>query len=291
MLFRKLCIIFDDMKPIVEYNDYRQYMRDFYEERKRSSYFTWRKFASLAGFVSPTYLKLVCDAKTRLSKPGVAKAARAMGLEGFDYTYFALLVKFGNAKDDVERAEALRELEREARMNKIRVVDADAFRYYENPVCPALRELAPLMPGATCGELAAKIKSGVTALEVRDLLQFLVKTDLLRKNDDGTYEQTEKAIKGSKEAIPLAIRTMNKNMAELAVQSIVKDPVEERNFSGVTMGVDKPTYDRIVAEIDAFRKKIISIANECRAIDQVYHLNLQMFPLTDKTVPQDSRRG
>ena len=77
------------MKPITQYNDYRQYMCDFYEERKRSSYFTWRKFASLAGFVSPTYLKLVCDGKTRLSKPGIAKVARAMGLEGFDYTYFA----------------------------------------------------------------------------------------------------------------------------------------------------------------------------------------------------------
>ena len=80
------------MKPITEYSDYRTYMRDFYEERKRVSYFTWREFASLAGFVSPTYLKLVCDGGTRLSKPGIAKVARAMGLEGFDYTYFGLLV-------------------------------------------------------------------------------------------------------------------------------------------------------------------------------------------------------
>lgn len=291
MHIRKFCTIFLDMKPITQYNDYRQYMCDFYEERKRSSYFTWRKFASLAGFVSPTYLKLVCDGKTRLSKPGIAKVARAMGLEGFDYTYFALLVKFGNAKNDGEKEAALRELEHEARINKIHVVDADAFRYYENPACPTLREIVPLMPGATYGEIAAKIRSGITALEVRDLLQFLVKTELLKKNDDGTYEQTAKAIKSSKEAIPLTMRTMNKKMAELAVQSITNDPVEERNFSGVTMGVNKSTYDRIVNEIDAFRKKIISIANECQEIDQVYHLNLQMFPLTDKTEPQNSRRG
>ena len=113
------------MNPITEYQDYRRYMREFYEERKRNSYFTWREFASLSGFVSPTYLKLVCDGKTRLSKPGVAKVARAMGLEGFDYTFFALLVKFGNAKTDGEKESALQELEREARMNRIRLVDAD----------------------------------------------------------------------------------------------------------------------------------------------------------------------
>ena len=272
------------MKPITEYQDYHQYIRDFYAERKRCSYFTWRKFASLAGFASSAYLKLVSDGKTTLSKPGIAKVARAMGLEGFDYTYFALLVKFGNAKSDNEKESALNELEREARMNKIRIIDADAFRYYETPACLIIRELAPLMPRASAGEIAAKIRHGVTAAEVREILQFLVKAKLLQKNDDGTYEQTEKTVRGSKETIPLAIRTMNRKMTELAVRSIIKDSAEERNFSGITMGIDNPTYDRITKEIDAFRKKIVDIVNECQTIDQVYQMNLQIFPLTDKII-------
>ena len=270
------------MKPITEYQDYREYMRDFYAERKRNSYFTWRKFASLAGFASSAYLKLVSDGQTTLSKPGIPKVARAMGLEGFDYTYFTLLVKFGNAKNDDEKEAALSELEHEARMNKIRIVDADAFRYYETPACPIIRELAPIMPRATFGEIASKIRQGVTAAEVREILQFLVNANLLQKNADGTYEQTQKTVRGSKEAIPLAIRTMNRKMSELAVRSIIKDSVEERNFSGITMGIDKPTYDRISKETDIFCKKIVDIANECQAIDQVYQMNLQIFPLTDK---------
>ena len=284
------CFIFTIMRPITEYQDYREYMRDFYAERKKNSYFTWRKFASLAGFASPAYLKLVSDGKTSLSKPGIAKAARAMGLEGFDYTYFTLLVKFGNAKNDSEKESALQELEREARINKIRIVDADAFRYYENPAYPIIRELAPLMPNASFGEIASKVKHEITAAQVRDILQFLVKADLLKKNDDETYEQTQKAVKGSKETIPLVIRTMNRKMSELAIQSISKDSVEERNFSGITMGINKSIYDRITKEIDIFRKKIIDIANECRDIDQVYQMNLQVFPLTDKATTSDKRR-
>ena len=278
------------MKPITEYHDYRQYMQDFYEERKRSSYFTWRKFASLAGFASPAYLKLVCDGKTSLSKPGIAKVARAMSLEGFDYTYFALLVKFGNAKNDSEKESALKELEREAHMNKIRIIDADAFRYYEDPNCPIIRELAPIMPGATFSEMASKIRNDITAAQVRNILQFLVNAGLLNKKNDGTYEQTQKAVQGSKETIPLVIRTMNKKMTELAACSITRDSVEERNFSGITMGIDKPTYDRITKEIDIFRKKIVDIANECQTIDQVYQMNLQIFPLTDKVTSTDLRK-
>lgn len=38
------------MNQVTEYMDYRAYMRDFYEERKRSSVFSWREFAKLAGF-------------------------------------------------------------------------------------------------------------------------------------------------------------------------------------------------------------------------------------------------
>ena len=279
------------MKPIVEYKDYRQYMREFYEERKRSSYFTWREFASLSGFVSPTYLKLVCDGKTRLSKPGVAKVARAMGLEGFDYTYFALLVKFGNAKNEVEKESALQELEREARMNKIRIVDADAIRYDASPMYPIVRELAPLMPAATFGEMASKIKTAATAVDVREVLQFLVRADLLRRREDGSYEQTQKAVKGSKEAIPFAIRGMNRKMAELAVDSIAGDSADKRHFSSVTMGIDGPTYERISREVDDFRKRIVSMANECQKIDQVYQLNLQVFPLTEKVDVSDAKKG
>lgn len=80
-------------------------------------------------------------------------------------------------------------------------------------------------------------------------------------------------------------------MTELAARSIANDSVEERNFSGITMGIDKRTYDRITREIEIFRKKIVDIANECQKIDQVYQMNLQIFPLTDKISDIESRKG
>lgn len=277
------------MKPISEYHDYRRYMMDFYEERKRTSAFTWRVFAELAGFVSPSYLKLVCDGKTCLSKPGVPKVARAMGLAGFDLTYFTLLVRFGNAKTDEAKKEAFDELQREARANRVRIIEADAFRYYESSLCPILRELAPLMPLAYPNEMAAKIKHPVAAFDVRNALQFMVQAGLLTRRADGSYEQTEKAVKGSKEAIPLAIRSMNAEMAELAKQSIENVEPERRNISGVTMGIDDEAFVRISREVDECRRRVVAIANESRHINQVYRLNFQLFPLTDKVIIERKR--
>ena len=49
------------MKTVTEYKNYREYILDYYKERKRCSAFTWREFAKIAGFASGSYLKLVCD--------------------------------------------------------------------------------------------------------------------------------------------------------------------------------------------------------------------------------------
>ena len=88
------------MKSIFEFYDYRLYMRTFYEERKRTSAFSWRQFSKLAGFSSPNYMKVVCDGKSRLCKGGIEQVANAMGLVKHEKNYFQLLVEFDNAKSE-----------------------------------------------------------------------------------------------------------------------------------------------------------------------------------------------
>ena len=75
------------MKPITEYTDFRQLMLDYYEDRKRRSAFSWRDFSKAAGFTSSSYMKVVCDGKSKLSKIGVERTGVAMGLVGFEMEY------------------------------------------------------------------------------------------------------------------------------------------------------------------------------------------------------------
>jgi uncharacterized protein (TIGR02147 family) len=46
------------------------------------------------------------------------------------------------------------------------------------------------------------------------------------------------------------------------------------------MGVSRESYERIVKVLDECRRQIIAIAADDKNIDQVYRLNLQLFPLT-----------
>ena len=73
---------------------------------------------------------------------------------------------------------------------------------------------------------------------------------------------------------------MHREMGNLAVDSLDRFTADERNVTGVTMGVNREAYEKIVEELDACRKKIVAIASECKDISQVYRLNLQLFPLS-----------
>ena len=251
------------MKPITEYKDYRLYMQDFYEERKRTSAFSWREFSKLAGFKSPVYLKLVCEGKSSLSFVKMEQVAHAMGLAGHEFAYFTQMVKFGNATKDSVKKEALLEMQKIAREHQVRVVDAESFEFYESWKNPTIRELAPMMPGKR-------------PLEVAKTCHFL------KREAEHTYVQTEKTVIGTKESLPIAVRGMHKEMASLARTAIDKFPIEERHFTGATLGLCEEAYARISQELDAFVRKVANIAAEYENINQVYRLNLQLFPLTKK---------
>lgn len=270
------------MKSILEYKDYRLYIQDYYDERKRLGAFSWREFCKRAGFISPNFLKLVCLGESRLGAPKIENVANAMGLLGYEKDYFREMVTFCNAKKDSVKKAALLEMQRIAMEHKMRVVDGDAFQYYESWKYPVLRELIPMMPGANPSDIAEECKEYVSAEEVRDILSFLVRAGFLKKDGEKVYSQTEQNVIGSKEALPIAIRSMHKEMANMAARAVERYSPSERYFTGLTLGVTEEASKRIVEEIDACCKKVLSIANEYKGSNRVCRINFQFFPFTDK---------
>ncbi len=268
------------MKAIYEYIDYRRYMQEFYEERKRCSAFSWREFSHLAGFSSSNYMKLVCDGKTRLSKVGVERVAMAMELEGGAKEYFAQMVVFADSGDEAKKNAALKRMRELAKENKVRTLSADAYAYFSEWYNPVLRELAPMNPGAKPMELSKLCYPEISATEIRKTLDFLVQMGLLQKHDEYHYVQTGKVVMGVAGMVPPAMRPMHRQMAKLAIDAIDNVPVEDRSFAGATMGISRDTYRRIACEAEKFRQRVVSIASEDKHGEQVYRLNLQLFPLT-----------
>ena len=271
------------MKDILEYTSYRQYIADYYAEKKAKSAFTWQEFTRAAGFSSPVHLKYASEGRLNLSDAAALRVAQAMHLVDFEQEYFCEMVKFDNAKTDTEKKAAFSKMLSIADAHKAKIVEGDSFRYFESWKNPVLRELAPAMPGAKPLALARACRPEITAAEVTESLNFLVKAGFLKKDEEGRFVQTDKFITtGPLDVTPVAVRGMHRQMGEFALDAIEGVAQDERHFSGLTMGLTHEAYEEIVQEIDACRKRIAAIATRDSEIDDVYRLNMQLFPITKK---------
>lgn len=270
------------MKEIVEYTDYRKYIRDYYEERKRSSVFSWQKFAQDAGFSSAVFLKYVCEGKKNLSVGSAGSVASAMELAGYEQTYFVLMVSYAHAKSDKAKRAAFEERCALAKAHKMRVLGNDEFDYFKSWKNPVLRELAPHMPGAKPLEMARACSPSITAAEVTETLNFLVKLKLLKRDRDGNYHQTDKTITmGDMDVVPVAARELQRQMGEFAIKAIDL-PLSERTMSGFVLGLTERSYERIRKEMADFYRRVVAIATEDDETERVYRMNMQLFPLSKR---------
>ena len=271
------------MKDILEYTDYRLYIADYYADRKAKSAFTWQEFANAAGFTSPVYLKYVSEGRFNLSEDAAVRVAQAMDLAGFAPEYFCEMVKFDRAKNDAEKKAAFNRMLAIADAHKAKILEGDSFRFFSDWKNPVIRELAPAMPGAKPLALAHACRPKVSAAEVSETLKFLVNADLLQKGEDGNYRQTEKSVTtGPMNATPVAVRGLHRQMGEIALEAIEGVSQDDRNFSGLTLGVTRGAYEEIVKEIAEFRKRVVAIATRDNETDEVYRMNIQFFPMTNK---------
>ena len=277
------------MKDVLEYTNYRQYIADYYAEKKAKSAFTWQEFTRAAGFSSPVHLKYASEGRLNLSDAAAKRVAQAMHLVDFEQDYFCEMVRLDNAKTDAEKKAAFDKMIAIADAHKAKILGGDSFRYFESWKNPVLRELAPSMPGAKPLALARACRPEITAAEVTESLNFLVKADLLKKDKDGNYARTETGVTtGPMDVTPVAVRSMHRQMGEFALEAIEGVPQDKRHFSGLTLGITREAYEEIVQKIAEFRKEIIAIATRSNATEEVYRLNVQFFPMTNKSIDKKS---
>ena len=182
MIRQRDCLLGGKMKDILEYTDYRQYIADYYADRKAKTAFSWQEFAKTAGFSSPVYLKYVSEGRFNLSAEAAVRTAQAMHLADYEREFFVEMVKFDHAKNDDEKRAAFSKMVSIAESRKAKIVDGESFRFFEDWKNPVLRELAPALPGAKPLAMAHACRPDVSAAEVSDALSFLVKADLLKKD-------------------------------------------------------------------------------------------------------------
>jgi uncharacterized protein (TIGR02147 family) len=275
------------MKSVFSYIDFRQYIRDFYEEKKQKSRFSYREFSRMAGFTSPVFIKLVIEGKANVSKPSIVKLCNAMELKGDERRYFKNLVLFSRANNintKINHLNVLKTIQSNLSVNEL---SDEQFKYFSKWYHPIIKELIDIIEfDGNYEKLSKMVNPPISAKQARQSVELLLQLKLIKKDKNGRFTATHKFVTTESMSIgTLAVRNVQKKMAALASQAIDTVPKENRDISGVSISISEKSMEKIRDELARCRRKILEITAEDDASDRVYRVNLQMFPLSE-SVPE-----
>lgn len=272
------------MKSVMSYLDFREYLRDFYLEKKKTAGFSFRAFAKVAGFSSPVFIKLVMEGKANVAQAGAAKLCNALGFKNSERRYFKNLIRFGQAKTIEVKVEYLEKLKSFHPSVSISGLSEDQFAYFSKWYHPIIRELITMSRfDGDHEKLAALVNPPVAAKEAKESVELLQKLNLIKKGEDGQFITTSRFLTTEgMETGTLAIRNMQKTMAKLAVRAIDAMPPENRDISGVSIAISDKSLPAIREELQKCRRRIFEIAAGDKECDSVYRANLHLFPVSGK---------
>lgn len=275
------------MINVFEYQQYREYLRDFYLDQKlRKTGLTYARFSEAAGVRSPNYLKVVIDRQKNLTPENIIRFARALGLKEHESDYFEALVHFNQSKTPMQREyfeERLQRVRKRFRhlSTKERLLDEYEFetisdwKYHALMVLTNIRGFEERLPW-----IRERFFNLVSEQEIAAMLQRLLALGLVMRDEKGRLKQTHKQVNTRSEIAKSAIRPFFEGMLARASQSWRLTEPEEREFKTFMVTMSPSQIPELKRKIQKFMKELNEWALENTKPHQVYSLTFGAFPLT-----------
>ncbi len=269
---------------VFEYRHYRRFIQDVFSSmRTEDPNFSIRRFCKKAGFASTGTFRFIVLGKRNLSPKSISKLTKAFEMTRQEEAYFRLLVEFDQAKDPKMKTEFYEKINSFRPHYGAKLLETEQFFYYSSWVNPTLRELVGL---ANFSEdldwIAKQFTVPLKTQEIKEGLQLLLHLGLIHR-DPVTQRlvQSHSQVTSPEVARGRCYSTYYQQLSELAILSIQRVNLEERELAGLTLTLDKERFESFRRDLIRFKKDMFEKYGESAASDdRVFHLNLQLFPLT-----------
>lgn len=285
------------MPQVSEYMNYRQYLADWFAARREQTKsdirpYGYPMFSAAADIKSPNYLKMIIDGRRNLSEDMIGKFGKALGLHKEQTEELRYMVRSSQAADPAERNEALRKLSemRVERKLKTGEIDRKTWEKVPNWVAWVLYAMVD-QEGASfdMASLKALLRGKASENDITEALNGLLASgELTRDEKTGEIVRSRHLIENADDVPVALIRKLQSQLMLLGLESLYQDSATEREFGTLTMSMTKAEFDEVKFKLRQMRKAIHkdnAIARTKEKGERVYQLNIQLFPVTNRTAP------
>lgn len=271
------------MRDIYYYFDYREFLRDLYDDRKKANrHFSYRLIARDAGFSSAGFFTKIINGTSNISRKTMLGLAKVFKLTRQETLFLELLVEYEQASNSREKQFFFEKII-SARRTAVRDLETDQYELFSQWYYGAIRELLDYYRFYDdFEELAEMLLPAITASQAKKGIEILENLQLITKNPDGYYERTDSLLSTGKNWNSYIINVYQKKMLSRAADAYDSIPREERDFSTLTLSITESSLPLIKEKLAAVRRDILEIAGSQDRTNRVYQVNMQIFPLTKK---------
>jgi uncharacterized protein (TIGR02147 family) len=260
------------MIDIFEYTDYRKYLSDVYAERKRENpAFSYKHIARKAGLNSKGFVYNIINGKKVLSKSNAFGISEALKHARNEAEYFENLVSFNQAKNIRERNHYFDRLCRirtksRGSSSKPMQLMREQFEFFSKWYHTIVRSLIDMYEFTDDYKWLSKmVNPPILPREAKQSVALLEKLGLIERRDDGVWRVTSKSVTTGREVSGLALENYHLEAAELAKRALSAIPSDQRDITGLILGISERSYHLICDE----------------EADRVYHFNFHFYPVSE----------
>lgn len=269
----------DGIPDIFGYLDYRVYLKDWYEARKRlQKGFSYRVLAREVGYRSHAFFSLVIQRRSNISMEVAMGFADCIGLKGREREYFLLMVSCNQEESPSKRQAMFKRLQ-ELNGTPATRLRADQDVFLASWRHAALREMLGIEPfqGGEA-QWGGRMIPAASAKEVRDSLDLLLALGLAHRTARGIVRTDPRLVTGT-DYTEAATRAFMGQVHRLGGEALDRFPRSERHHGWATLSISAATLETMRAELRALVQRFLTLAEKDVSADRVMQLNLEFFPL------------
>ncbi|MBN1307211.1 MAG: TIGR02147 family protein [Chitinispirillaceae bacterium] len=267
------------MKRLFEYFDYQEFMRDFYEEKKRENPYISYRYLGSHMHLDPGFLLKVLQGKHHLAERSIPSVCTFFKFSERESRYFEMLIKYNKAKttSDIklyfEKLMTLRE-------SRARPVEESQYAFYQKWYHSAIHALLSIYEfKGGFKRLASMLTPPITAKQAQESIALLKRINMIELGGDGIYRPANAFVTSGEKWRSVAIRDFQKETITLSAQSLELHAKELRDISTITVALSAKDLPEIRERIRQLRQSILTLDNENEP-DTVFQINIQVIPVT-----------
>jgi len=272
-------------KSVFEYDNFREYLKDRYEEAKaKDPKFSFRYFSRIAGSKSPSFLKHVMDGERNLTAKHIENLARGFKLSEEETFFFRNLVNLNQSATVDERQIYIKRILQSKEYRKLHPLSTAQYELFTKWYFVPIRELVAL-PGFVENPewIAKQFNFAVSAQDVKFAIAELTKLGLLKRNGQGKLIQSEPHVTTQDNIVSSSLAKSHQELIKRGAESIDRVPREQRDILGVTFAVSSESMGKIKEKVLNFRREMVELLSSEQNPDTVYQFHLLLFPLAQLT--------